>query len=57
MNEKEIENIIVRKLFSNLQDYLPPKKMDKYLDRNVIPDEGYLKFTFEHQPLPEYNTD
>jgi hypothetical protein len=23
----------------------------------VIPDEGYLKFTFEHQPLPEYNTD
>ena len=57
MNEKEIENIIVRKLFSNLQDYLPPEKMDKYLDRNVIPDEGYLKFTFEHQPLPEYNTD
>ena len=48
MNPQLIEKNIINKLTSNLKEYLPPRKIEKYLDRETIPEDGFLKFTFQH---------
>jgi len=51
LTKKELEDKISDKIVANMEEYLPPQKIDKYLNRRQVPEDGYLKLTFEHQPI------
>lgn len=45
LEEKVADNFI-----KNIMDYLPSQKITRYLDVRQIPEDGYIKFNFFHQP-------
>lgn len=56
IDKKSIEEKIGRKLTSNMREYLPPSTIGRYINYAQIPEDGFLKLTFEHRPFEQKNT-
>jgi hypothetical protein len=52
ITKDHIEDLVISNFVTNLVDYLPPQKIEKYFNTRQIPEDGYIKFNVFHEPLP-----
>lgn len=45
-----LEKTVAGNFIKNIMDYLPLQKITQYMDVRQIPEDGYIKFNFFHQP-------
>jgi hypothetical protein len=52
ITKEHIEDLVIYNFVTNIVDYLPPQKIEKYFNTRQIPKDGYIKFNVFHEPLP-----
>ena len=53
LTKEYIEGLVTENIVNNIKEYLPIQKITKYLNIAQIPEDGYIKFVFDHKEQPK----